>query len=655
MIHDPLEWSDPQHHQQLEAWTRADALLAPDRRMAVVGQLRSWAQAHLAAVDDRTAIENMQLSTDCPADLREALSKSATREPYSEWQLLAWSVRAEALVAEFLATAPSCAVAGALYDFGDAPASFWRALEHQLAHAKGEHREAWIQFLATAPSDLVMSRSPETEPTSVQMASAWTQRRDPFAIFDVDYRRYRSSRGMVADWVRRRMSLLLSLSPVAWMRALDELPLPTLMWEAVALSQLRSNPPPIQHLIVNAPAVFDTDGAWTGSVAALLVSDLVADQLHAIHGAVRGATEAFGTPAAAERATRAKQKLQQLERDELLAWATSAYTPLLHRPDGEAIAFELLARLCRTEILGEWNHQRNAWSANQTALSGMARALVDRRVPLPRLEAWWKEREGDAARRHDAAGKPRDLSAAAPALFAEGLSYLIGAIHVLHARHPNPREALGDDAALLWTWAEQLFLGRDPGLALLPHARSQAGIEWLGYLLAAQHQPGEAWRSIYARLAPQRRRHARCMFEPLHGSHDLGFVALLGLIGWNESAPAAERPDILRFYRDLQETAWQLYLTAPSVDRRQEARLASECFAPARSLFGEGLGDFLIETLGPLANDPVMVRNICRVLRRNQVANEVIDRVCERLAIDLASMRALADRISPAESELGMA
>jgi hypothetical protein len=145
------------------------------------------------------------------------------------------------------------------------------------------------------------------------------------------------------------------------------------------------------------------------------------------------------------------------------------------------------------------------------------------------------------------------------------------------------------------------------------------------------------------------------MFEPLHGSHDLGFVALLGLIGWNESAPAAERPDILRFYRDLQETAWQLYLTAPSVDRRQEARLASECFAPARSLFGEGLGDFLIETLGPLANDPVMVRNICRVLRRNQVANEVIDRVCERLAIDLASMRALADRISPAESELGMA
>jgi hypothetical protein len=136
-----------------------------------------------------------------------------------------------------------CAAALALYDCGDAPASFGLALQHQLAHAKGGHREAWIQFLATTGPDLVMALSQETELAFDRIATTWEQRRDPFAIFDVDYRRYRSSRGMVADWVRRRMSLLLSLSPEAWMRALDELPLPTLMWEAVAFLLLRSSPP----------------------------------------------------------------------------------------------------------------------------------------------------------------------------------------------------------------------------------------------------------------------------------------------------------------------------------------------------------------------------------------------------------------------------
>jgi len=60
-------------------------------------------------------------------------------------------------------------------------------------------------------------------------------------------------------------------------------------------------------------------------------------------------------------------------------------------------------------------------------------------------------------------------------LVAEGLPWLIGAIIVMHARHPNPREASRDDAARLWAWAEVLFLGRDSGIDLLDSAQSQSG------------------------------------------------------------------------------------------------------------------------------------------------------------------------------------
>jgi hypothetical protein len=284
MIHGHVEWSDPHHHQQLESGARADALLAPDCRRAVVGALRSWAKIHLTAVENRTASEDMQFPSDCPADLRAALNSPARYEPYSDSQLLAWSIRAEALVAEFLSTTPNDDVAVAFYDFGDAPRLFWRALEHYLACAKGEQREAWIEFIATSQPDLVAALSHDTELAVNRTATAWTERKDPFVIFEGQYRRYRSRGETGSDRVRRRMSLLLSLSPEAWMQAIDKMPVPTLMWEAVALMQLRSSAPLIERLITSAPEVFESDGAWTGSVAALLVSDLVADQLQAVHG-----------------------------------------------------------------------------------------------------------------------------------------------------------------------------------------------------------------------------------------------------------------------------------------------------------------------------------------------------------------------------------
>jgi len=459
--------------------------------------------------------------------------------------------------------------------------------------------------------------------------------------------------GPVATWERTRMVLLLLLSPEAWINALDQLPLPILMWNAIQMLALRDDPALIEHLIADVPAAFDAAGSWTGSVAALLISDVVVEQLQATHGAARVAALGLDAslPATVDRAERAKLRLAALENSELEAWATRVYASLLDRPGGDAVAFELLARLCGTAIHGEWDHRAGEWSANETALAAMVRALIEKNESVAKLEAWWCQREAVESQRRTATRHPPDTSMTAGMLRVPGLPYLVGAIAMLHERHPDPRKACANDAALLWAWAERLFLERDRGIDLLHAARVQLGFDRLGYLLAAQRRPDQAWRALHRRLAPQRRRLAIHAFEPsgrkFHGSYYLGFVAVLALIHWNRSGSTDEQLHVRAFYQVLLEEARQMYLTAPMLDRKRAAALLATCFAPVRAVFGQSFGDHLVGMLAPLANSPVLVRDICQVLVSNGVAEDTLQSVGDRLGIDLAAARTLAARLAP--------
>ncbi|HEX8109676.1 MAG TPA: hypothetical protein VF516_18220 [Kofleriaceae bacterium] len=446
--------------EQIEAWTRAEALLDPTCRTAVIGVLKPWAQAQLAARDGEAAPPAAVLPPTLPSELRTALSEAAPTAPYSEWQFAAWSVRAEALVCELLAMAPNREAAEALLRV-HAPAPFWCALQQHFRLADSARCVAWVTFLAVPPTDLVASLSQETSLSFERLASEWARRR-PFSLFEAGYDRSRPSWGPVATWERARMSLVLLLSPEAWMSALDELPLPTLMWNAIQMLVLRDNPALIERLIATVPAAFDAAGSWTGSVAALLISDVVVEQLQATHGAARVAATSLelSMPGGSDRTDRAQQRLVALEKSELQAWATCMYASLLDRPGGDAVAFELLARLCRTHILGEWDHRAGAWSANETALAAMVRALVDRDVAVTTLEAWWRRREDDESRRRAATGASLETSTSVGMLSVPGLPYLVGAIAAVQsamripakrARMTPPRCGRGRRSS---SWAE---------------------------------------------------------------------------------------------------------------------------------------------------------------------------------------------------------
>jgi hypothetical protein len=286
----------------------------------------------------------------------------------------------------------------------------------------------------------------------------------------------------------------------------------------------------------------------------------------------------------------------------------------------------------------------------------MVRAIVERDVPIAKIEAWWRRREADEAHRRTARGDVPDTPGTAEPLLLDGLPYLIGATAVLHARFANPREACGETADLLWAWTEELFRRRDPGIDLLVSARVQAGFDWLGYLLAAQRRPDEAWSALHRRLAPQRRRRTQLAFEPsgrkLHHSDSLGFIATLALIHWNQRASADEHPHIHAFFRALVEEARRMYLTAPLEDRRRSWARLVDSFAPARAVFGHAIDEPVAGLLAPLANDPVIVRDICEILTQNHATEDELGRISERLGMNLVNLRDLADRLSPRPAEV---
>lgn len=113
-----------------ESWARAEALLAPASRAEVIGLLQPWAHTHLAAEEDDLP-PPVELPSALPQELRAALATVAPTGPYTDWQLAAWSVRAEALIRALLAMEPSRVAAEALYRT-PGPMLFWSALRQHL-------------------------------------------------------------------------------------------------------------------------------------------------------------------------------------------------------------------------------------------------------------------------------------------------------------------------------------------------------------------------------------------------------------------------------------------------------------------------------------------------------------------------------------------
>src|SRR6185503_10467174 len=114
---------------------------------------------------------------------------------------------------------------------------------------RGTYWHQWLDFLLRAPPDLPAVLEAESQLSFVRATTSWQTRSDPLAVFDADYRLVRAAHGATAEWERSRLSLLLGIAPETWLRAVDALPVPNLMWEAFGSLKLRGDRDVIDRLI----------------------------------------------------------------------------------------------------------------------------------------------------------------------------------------------------------------------------------------------------------------------------------------------------------------------------------------------------------------------------------------------------------------------
>lgn len=657
MSEENLLFGEEWHAKEWDVWRSGEAVAAAlPNRDQIVDALQPWCRAWLATTEPRDAsrVGAAELPAEVDPEIANALRESTAGHGIAAdtpQRAAAWSLMMDAMARALIAAAPRRDVIRAFYGVPGWPQSAYRVFTRRLRVAAVENKpqaQAWIAFLADVPADLAADLQHETGQAYIEAAAAWSKVDDAFAIFDAGYRR-----GMdwnpITDWHRTRMSFLLELSPDDWARTVDSLPLPHMMWDAVDTGRVSADPDLIQHLLANGPRVFDADGKWTRSVVVLLVSDLVDDYIRSVHQNVWRAAQDWGAqgPEIVAWRERGKQRLTQLEGGELRGKAEALYSTLIARPDGKPLAFEVFARMTRVMIIGEFGHRAGQWSANGAAIKAMTSALLKAGVQTDALRAWWKSREDDERQHRVARGEQFDTSSAAPTLLTEGLPYLVGAIAMLETMKADGGTV--EAATRLWEWATQLLVGRDPGVDLIHVGRADSGLQFLGYLLARQPVPRDAWKKLYGSLESQRRRAAMVANEvpSPRGSIDLGWTGLFACLCWGQRGGTFD--DIAALHADVLTASRYLYLTASGIDVRGKTplRLLVGCFAVATAVWKEHFADVAVEMLTPLANDPVAMRDVFAALTANKVPPETIAAIAARLGIGVDETSADANRISP--------
>ncbi|WP_044239208.1 hypothetical protein [Chondromyces apiculatus] len=499
-----------------------------------------------------------------------------------------------------------------------------------------ERQAAWSRALEEAFADargaLVTGLTDKMDRREVEGASqAWREESDPFSVWGRWAPEVYFDRSYIWHWG----AVLTRVQPVEGLRALETLPYPALINEVLVL-QCREDRELIEELIVASPPVFDEQGDWgpERSVAALLVVNLIAAHMNALHDALSRATRTSGNK---REQPGADATLKGFEERELPNWITRVFGLLLRRSDGLRIALGYLGYLVRTTLLGREQQYGSTerWGAHESTLGGLVKVLRDAGVSVAQVrEAWCAaeelamHKETEDAKRNRvhprSSGRRGEREGeGARTLRANGFPLLCGAAVMLGGDPTSDAEIL-----LFWSWFEELLQGRDPGLSLVIQGRSLMEVlQHFGFLLAKLPDPGALVRVAYAKLEPQRRR-ARFAFYYDERCHDLESVILLRVAlsaasYWLDREKPGEQADAARsLFMWIYERARALWLTAVLDSGQSTRELVTSCFAWVPLLFGESRGEAFKQIIPPLANDACMLVDACVNVRLNGIEAE---------------------------------
>lgn len=490
----------------------------------------------------------------------------------------------------------------------NSPIPLWEAFMTEFDHAA--KNDATFRYRCTSGISYSLTeamKAPNLLVSSVDHRQAqaefeyWKTAHDPFIM-------WKFSGG--ANYQRPptlAFQLLQALNEEIWLEVLDRLPSPGVGYEIIWHSRL-SEGAVILRLLANAPKVFDEDGRWTRSIAAMLLLERVG---------------AYATT------------LKDVEATQ--SWFRRAFRTVYRRFDGQRLCLGLLECLCGMQLPGNYRATTpEEMAVVRTAIEITADVLVRNGLEQRHVCDFWQERErmglcdSDAhAPRYPRVVGLQDQKKLSPrkglgarTLYYDAFNLCDGAARILERR-----SAVLSDAEGFWQWFRQLLKGRAGGLHrfLEKGALNEYGGRF-GHVLARLPEPWSAWSTAYQELEPQRRRDRFTVNYECCDSHEpsliLILVGLFGCAATFEAKGNSTRGVLQDWFWLIYDAARHLWLTnvlADSGAERLRERIVPLCFAFIPRVFREDIAGALERAVPAIANDPLRLGLSAAYLLRNGV------------------------------------
>ncbi len=439
---------------------------------------------------------------------------------------------------------------------------FYEACVSEVRALDADRQEAWLQELERPVIVVDTPPGPAAGRVTVRRTPREWKLEDVFDLWD--------GGSMPIEVIDSHAPtvLLCALDFDRWFRAIDRWDDGRLVGGALFGGHLLHDRRALLRTLQLAADVFDPEGRWTGRSAAVVVANYVLRHAEMVHEAIRQAGDRFK---ADEETTNALREFHEVE---LPLYFAEAWSVLLTRRDGLAIAAALHADLCRVGLglVGDG-------TMRAIARDGLTAQLIAHGVRTADLRDLWLGRRRLRA----------EARLSTHAAHASGVNVLVSVVEVVEAGGAN------DDNLL------DLFVDRirepDPAWAMLARGGSlNTVLDRLLKLVGATPKAMFAFGLLYEHLEPVRRRSERVLAHALKDgnlSSVLCLVILLGMVD-EPTAPIEHRRVALE--RILVWTTRLLLTQAPhfqptlSVERvfafavRLSARLSSSGLDAALSI-----------------------------------------------------------------------
>lgn len=474
----------------------------------------------------------------------------------------------------------------------------------------------------------------------------WKRCADPYFA---RHRRYENNyvRGLDTDHISR---LLLRLDVEAWLLAIDKLPLPHHIWGAARTPQIREDGDMIRLLISKAPLVFNAKDAWTRSVVAVVLAELVYDHAKAWHEELfRLARIGFMqySPAEAEnRKLEAEENLQNLKNGGLQHWMFQAYQTLAQRADGQSLAWRLLAQRARVAIVGDWGEKEGEWRLSKCALDSLAAACGSADLSASLLRTKWNA----FARLYPSRFEDEE-DGIYKEMCRESLPIFVGAIGVFEAQIEQSKLSdteRQDEVTELWSWFAELLHNQDLDAADIGIKKGFTyALHSTARLLWHLPSPIQSWEIAYKGLAMQRRSIANN--QDFHGSHSFepsDFLISVGIVFVQHFTDAGHSGcavnDVRLFVWELMRNAFYLYLTEVGSGSRRVSLQCSiaDCLCLMLKVYPNEYELALEFSLSFLSKDDSLIDLVYRALLQRGCSASLLQQLFASASLDRATSAA---------------